>query len=258
MISRTFNPRIALFLVAVGWAAPAADPALRLHYDFAAVTGETVPDASGKGHAARLEGKDGALPVIVSTPSGGKALRLEAALGQGLRVKPAPDLVCAEALTVMAWIRPETADSHLAILANKGDRVAGTKAKGYRLSVAWRRLMAELGFGDDEEGVRLLSPEWSIEPRHWVHVAMTFDGQELILYLNATEAARLRLPAPRALAAGPSAGGFTIGKYYWNDAYPFVGLLADLRLYARALPAPEVFAVASEFLRPPARLPTGK
>jgi len=227
----------------------AADPTLRLRCDAAGMTGGIVTDATGNGHDARLEGKDAALPAAIETPYG-KAFRLEAGKGQGLRVKHAPDLVGAEGLTVMAWIRPDAVRSHLAIVANRGDRVAGTKAKGYRLSVAWGRLMAELGFGDDEEGVRLSSPEWSIEPGQWAHVAMTFDGQELVLYINATEAGRLALPAPRRLVQGPSAGGFTIGKYYWNDAYPFVGLLADVRLYNRALTAPEVFAAAGEFLKP--------
>lgn len=227
----------------------AADPDLRLRYDAAATAGDTLPDASGNGHTARLEGKDGALPAVVTTPYG-KALRLEAGKGQGLRLKHAPDLVCPDALTVMAWIRPEAVRSHLAIVANKGDRVRGTMTKGYRMSVAWGRLMAELGFGDDEEGVRLNSPEWSIEPGHWAHVTMTFDGRNLVVYINATEAGRVSLPAPRRIAPGPSAGGFTIGKYYWNDAYPFVGFLADVRIYNRALTAPEVFTAASEFLEP--------
>lgn len=224
----------------------AADSALRLHYDFGEITAGVVADASGNGHAGRLEGKDGALPVVESTRYG-KALRLEPGQGQGLRTPHAPDLVGAEALTVMAWVWPERVDSHLAVLANKGDRVAGHPAKGYRLSLFWHRAMAELGFGDDEDGVRLSTPEWSIEPQHWAHVAMVFDGQNLVLYLNATEAARLRLPEPRRLAPGPSAGGFTLGKYYWNDAYPFVGLLADVRIYGRALPPAEIFAAASEF-----------
>ena len=237
-----------LALFAAGWMAPAADPALRLHYDFAVPAGETLPDASGHAHPAVVEGKEGALPVIVPTPYG-RALRLEADKGQGLRVKPAADLVGAEALTVMAWIRPEIVDSHLAVVANKGDQVPGQMAKGYRLSVTWGRLSAELGFGDDEVGVRLSSPEWSIDPQHWVHVALTFDRRDLILYIHATEAARLHLPAPKALVAGPSAGGLTLGKYYWNDAYPFVGLLADVRIYDRALPAADVLAAASEFLR---------
>jgi hypothetical protein len=227
----------------------AAEPGLRLRYDFAAVADGAIPDASGNGHLAALEGKDGALPQVAASPYG-PALRLDPGKGHGLRVKPAPDLVCAEALTVMAWVRPDHVDAHLAVVADQGDRVPGTMAKGYRLSVCWRRAMAELGFGDDEEGVRLLSPEWSLEPERWAHLAMTFDGQTLVLYVNAAEAARLRLPGPRRLAPGPSAGGLTIGKYYWNDAYPFTGLLADVRIYDRALTEQEVFAAAMEFLGP--------
>lgn len=241
--------RLVTSVLWLGAVALAAEPGLRLWYDFQALADGTVADASGNGHTAVLEGKDGAFPALASTPYG-PALRLEPGQGQGLRVKPAADLVCAEALTVMAWVRPDRVDSHLAILANKGDRVTGTPAQGYRLSIAWRRLMAEIGFGDDEEGVRLLSPEWSLEAEHWAHVAMAFDGRDLRLYINATEVGRLTLPAPRRLAPGPSAGGFTLGKYYWNDAYPFAGLLADVRVYDRALTADEIHAVAAGFVRP--------
>ncbi len=229
-------------------AAAGAEAGLRLRLDFAqAAEGTTVPDASGNGHEARLEGRDGVLPAVVATPYG-KALRLEAGKGQGLRVGRAPDLVCADGLTVMAWVRPERADGHLAVLANKGDRVAGTPARGYRLSVFWRRVLAEVGFGDDEEGARVCSPEWSIEPQRWAHLAMTFDTTTLVVYVNAAEAARLRLPEPHRLAPGPSAGGMTIGKYYWNDAYPFAGLLADVRVYDRALSPEEILTAAAAFV----------
>jgi hypothetical protein len=216
----------------------------RLHFDFESVEGATVRDASGSNHNGTLEGKDGELPQIIDTPYG-KALKLEKDRGQGVRVQFADDLVCAEGLTVMAWAKPDNARSHLAIVANKGDRVAGQPAHGYRLSVFWNRALMDLGFGD-EDGERLTSAEWSVSNGHWVHVAMTFDGQDMVLYLNATEAARKALPEPRKLT--PNRRTFTLGKYFWNDAYPFVGLIGDVRLYDRALTEDEVFAAACEFL----------
>lgn len=237
---------LGFVLVASTWMYAAAGPesALRLHYDFEAVEGAVVADAAGNGHDGKLEGKGGKRPAVVGTPYG-KAIKCEKGSGHGLRVPFAEDLVCADGLTVMAWVKPDAARSHLAVLANKGDRVPGQAVHGYRLSVFWNRAMMELGFGA-EEGERLSSAEWSIGDGYWVHLAMTFDGQNMVLWLNATEAARKTLPESRKLT--PNRRPFTIGKYFWNDAYPFAGLIGDVRIYDRALTAREVFRAAAAFL----------
>ena len=104
----------------------------------------------------------------------------------------------------------------------------------------------DLGF-DDENAEQLTTPEWSVNAGYWTHVAMTFDGQHMVLYLNAAEAARKALPDPRKLS--PNRRPFTIGKYFWNDAYPFVGLVGEVRIYDRVLTEGEVFRAAGEFLR---------
>jgi len=222
------------------------DPRLRLHYDFTSRQGNVIGDRSGHGHEAALEGKEGQLPEIVDTPYG-KALSLEKGRGHGLRVQFAKDLACTEGLTVMAWIRPDFARSHLAVVANKGDTVANRPAQGYRLSVYWNRIMMDLGFGD-AEGVRLSSPQWSLNAHYWAHIAMTFDGQRMRIFINATEVARKDLPEPRKLAVNRRS--FTIGKYFWNDAYPFIGLLADVRIFGDALTSEEIFQAACGFLDP--------
>lgn len=232
----------AVFALAA--AALAADPTLRLHFDFESVTDGTVADVSGNGHSGRLEGRDGQVPELVASARS-RALKLEKGAGQGVRVDGAADLVCAEGLTAMAWVRPEATRSHLAVIANKGDRVKGRKATGYRLSVFWSRAFMDLGFGD-EEGVRLSTPEWTVNPKYWIHIAMTFDGRDMVLCLNATEAARKPLDEPRRIA--PHGRNFTIGKFFWNDAYPFVGLIDDVRIYNRALTEAEIFAAAFEGL----------
>lgn len=223
------------------------DSRLRLHYDFTSLQENVVGDRSGCGHEAALEGKEGQLPEIVNTPYG-KALNLEKGRGHGLRVQFAKDLACTEGLTVMAWIRPDFVRSHLAVVANKGDTVADRPAQGYRLSVYWNRVMMDLGFGD-AEGVRLSSPQWSLNAHYWSHIAMTFDGQRMSIFINATEVARKDLPEPRKLAENRRS--FTIGKYFWNDAYPFTGRLADVRIFEAALTSEEIFQAARRFLDQP-------
>ena len=222
----------------------AAEPSLRLRYTFADVTGAAVPDASGAGHTGKLEGKAGSLPKVVDSPYG-PALELLKDQGHGVRVKWTDGLAGANGLTAMAWVRPSEARRHLAVIAGKGDRVKGRPASGYRLSVFWNRVMMDIGLGG-EAGPRLSSPEWSIAANAWAHVAMTFDGSRMVVYINATVAGERVLPEPGTIM--PFKRSLPIGKYFWNDAYPFTGLLADVRIYDRALADDEIFSAARAFL----------
>lgn len=240
---------IALFVLASGapyarQTATAAESALRLRYTFVGVTGATVPDASGAGHDGTLEGQQGRLPKVVDTPYG-PALELLKDGGHGVRVKWADDLAGTHGLTVMAWIKPSEVRQHLAIVAGKGDRVKGVPASGYRLSVFWSRVLMDIGLGG-EAGQRLSSPEWSITVDAWTHVAMTFDGSKMLVYINATVVGEQVFPEPAAIR--PFKRDLTIGKYFWNDAYPFTGLVADVRIYDRALKEAEIFSAACTFL----------
>jgi len=220
------------------------DSSLRLHYTFARVTGTTVFDASGAGHDGTLEGREGCLPKVVDTPYG-PALELLKDSGHGVRVTWADDLAGTDGLTVMAWVKPSEARRHLAVVAGKSDRVKGQPASGYRLSVFWNRVMMDIGLGEETEQ-RLSSPEWSITADAWTHVAMTFDGSRMLVYINATVAAEHVFPEPVAIM--PFKRSLTIGKYFWNDAYPFTGLLADVRFHSRALEEADVFSAARAFL----------
>jgi len=149
----------------------------------------------------------------------------------------------------MAWARPDAVNRHLAVVAAMSDRVPNEKAAGYRLSLAWGAAFGELGFGDPA-GVRVSTPRFSVAPKHWVHVALTFDGTDMILYLNAVEAARKHFTGKRLILRFPGRD-FTVGKYFWHDAYPFEGLLADVRIYDRALSAEELFQAACQWLGTP-------
>ena len=46
----------------------------------------------------------------------------------------------------------------------------------------------------------------------------------------------------------PGQRDLTLGKYFWNDAHPFTGLMADVRIYDRALEEADIFSAARVFL----------
>lgn len=75
----------------------------------------------------------------------------------------------------------------------------------------------------------------------WHHVAVTFDGQRLALYMNGAEVASNTVPAynnahtrPMRIAMGGTEG---------DPIFPFVGLLDELALFDRALTPGEVAAI---------------
>ncbi len=68
----------------------------------------------------------------------------------------------------------------------------------------------------------------------------------MLVYINATVAAEHVFPEPAAIT--PFKRDLTIGKYFWNDAYPFTGLIADLRIYDCALKEADIFSAARVFL----------
>jgi hypothetical protein len=70
----------------------------------------------------------------------------------------------------------------------------------------------------------------------WAHVAATYDGSMLRVYLNGTEVAS----QPRTGAIDTSTGPLRIGG---NSIWPgefFNGLVDDVRVYSRALTAEEI------------------
>jgi hypothetical protein len=69
----------------------------------------------------------------------------------------------------------------------------------------------------------------------WTHVAFTYDGANLILYVNGTEVNR----RPMTGALTPSTGVLRLGgNTIWGEH--FAGVLDDVRIYTRALTPGEV------------------
>ena len=69
----------------------------------------------------------------------------------------------------------------------------------------------------------------------WRHVAVTYDGAALRLYVNGTLAATKRRTGRLTASKGPlRIGGSSIGKRW------FAGRIDDVRVYARALTGAEI------------------
>ena len=206
------------------------------------LVGGRIPDISGHGHDAQLKA-EGALPALVDGIVG-KALKFSAGEHQWLEVEYAPELDAPARITVMAWVKIAARNKAYAIVCNKGDKSGPPPWPGWRLRVFWTRAAFQIGTPDGKEYMAV-SPEWDVEPGKWAHVAGTYDGRTLRIYVNGVLRGQAEAPGGIAPRKGPIVIGNYIGR---KDAYPMDGLIDDVRIYSRALTADEIVAAASEGL----------
>ena len=70
----------------------------------------------------------------------------------------------------------------------------------------------------------------------WVHLAGTFDGKTMRIYIDGEECGVMDRPGP----IHPTESPLCLGNYAQKHAAHFAGLLDEVKLYDRALSAEEV------------------
>ena len=123
---------------------------------------------------------------------------------------------------------------------------------GYANGAGWHRVLGFKGVGGLEmellvhgrklqlsEGVRAWSTEHNVLPveKEWAHVVVTVDSSEVNFYVNG----ELVKSAPAEPMERELDGVFSAGA---GDGSSFVGNLADMRMYKKALSGGEVFALS--------------
>ena len=89
--------------------------------------------------------------------------------------------------------------------------------------------------------------EGVVRPSGWVHVAVTYDGRAMALYINGKRDRTAAAPGGLALSDGPLEIGRS-GPHKWH--YGFMGVLDDVMLWNRALTEVEVLGLHA-WLFPP-------
>jgi hypothetical protein len=87
--------------------------------------------------------------------------------------------------------------------------------------------------------------ERELRRREWIHIAGTYDGNEMTSYING-EVDGTRTPGPYELYSDPN-DGFGIGGRWGDDDEDnrFVGKIDDVRVYDRAVSRAEIAYIAS-------------
>ena len=199
-------------------------------YSFDEGSGPTATDVSGSGNHGTLTGA-----TWTTAGKFGGALAFNGS-SSWVTVPDAPSLDFTTSMTLEAWVYPTKATTWSTILMKEqpGDFVyvlyagASNKPPALFLNVS-TSVSGEHG---------IVAPGGSTLPSYaWSHLAGTYDGITLRLYLNGT------LVASQAFTGliAPSTGALRLGGDSISGDY-FQGRLDEVRLYNRALSASEIQA----------------
>ncbi|MGW6003977.1 LamG-like jellyroll fold domain-containing protein [Oerskovia enterophila] len=206
-------------------------------------TGTTTADSSGWGQTGTLSG--GATWV---TGIDGKAVRLDGTAGK-VSVPDGDGLDVSSALTVSAWVRPERHATQYVV-----KKAVSGSADGYELGISSAG-KPFLRVNQKTSGDTFRANATSVLPTNgstWVHLAGTYDGQRLRIYVDGVEQGNVAGPA----SVGVNTLPLTIGAQP-DGLYPFQGAVDQARLYDRALSGAEVAAI-HQAVQPPAVPPVAQ
>ncbi|MFD4994026.1 LamG-like jellyroll fold domain-containing protein [Cellulosimicrobium cellulans] len=220
------------------WSAPATvsvqvllAPGVRGVWSFGEASGTTVADSSGWARPGTLTGGASRVAGVH-----GGAVRLDGASGL-VTVPDADALDPGAALTVSAWVRPERVATQYVV-----KKAQGYEVDGYELGLSaagkafFRVNQASAGNAHrvDSTGA------YPSDGQRWVHLAGTFDGSRVRLFVDGVEQGSVPGPATVGANALPLLVGNEPG-----GGYALRGAVDEVTVYDRALSAAEVGALAA-------------
>lgn len=175
-------------------------------------------------------------PTWVNGKTGDYALSLN-----GTAYPTVPDnssLDLTTGITVAAWVRPNVPSTYMYVLT-KNINTGGTAVNGFDLSLTSAHLV-RIRFNNS--AVLNSTTNYPHDGATWMHIAATWDGTTVRLYLNGVqESNTLAFTGPIQTNSLPLA----IGNQNTADPRALIGTLDDVRLYNYALSAANVLALAN-------------
>jgi lysophospholipase L1-like esterase len=115
------------------------------------------------------------------------------------------------------------------VCKNRNEVVDGN----FGIIVSNRKLQARFNIGGGTENAVVLDSNRSVNIESWNHLAISYDGDTLRLYLNGASVGEKKIGRKRV----PGRDGLAIGRRQDNsgDGYHFRGVVDEVRLYDRAL-----------------------
>jgi len=197
-------------------------PGLVGAYNFDEGSGSTLQDRSGRSHPGTLSG-----PVWSTAGHTGGALSFDGS-NDSVRIADHAELDLTTAMTLQAWVRPTSVGNWRTVVFK--EQASHMTYALYAATDSGRPTgQAYVGGERDARGPS------AIPTGAWTHLATSYDGATLLLYVNGTQVRTLAVSGPMAVSTGPLNLG---GNAIWGEWY--AGLIDDVRIYERALTPTEI------------------
>jgi hypothetical protein len=193
-------------------------------YNFDESTGTTAGDRSGNGNTGTVSG-------ATRTTSGrnGRALSFDG-INDWVTIADANSLDLSNGLTLESWVYPTA-------LGSTARAVLYKEATGTSRYALYANTSSRPGARVDVGGGRTAIGAAQLSLNTWTHIAATFDGVTLNLFVNGVAVSST--PAAGSIAASTAAlriGGHAVASEW------FRGRIDDVRVYSRALSVAEIQA----------------
>jgi glucose/arabinose dehydrogenase len=215
---------------------PPPVPPEPVNLQFSEGQGTIALDSSGNSNHAELRGGAGWGPGRIG---GGLALDGTNDLGA---IAHSPSLAFNDQLTIAGWVRRSSAPAGWHQLVSRQH----TTTNADQLFLGFQGATPYFGVRTPSGSTKAGSG--SVPLGQWVHLAGTYDGNRIILYVNGVERARVAktgalVASSRPLLLGANANGLDplVGSEF------LAGGLDEVRLFSRALDPSEVAALATGF-----------
>ncbi len=219
---------------------PRQEPIAAYSFDEGEPGDETATDITGHGHTATLEGE-----TEWTRGRYGGALGFEKE-GDCASVADSPELRLTEEFSIEAWVRPQGGifEDPVVVRESGGYGIfglgIGSTEEGYAEAFIGEGGEAETAVGGPEIG-----------PDEWVHLAATYDGARIRLYVDGELAATQEASHP-----WDEAGALKIGCDAADG--PFWGRIDEVRVYDWTLNAGEIASDMETPLQTPKQTPVAK
>ena len=216
-----------------------APPGLVGAWAFDEGSGTTVADQSGKGNNGTVAGG--------TWVTGGKFNSALSFNGSNTMVT-VPDsatLDLTSGMTVEAWVRPSIGGGWRTAVVKEQP---GNLVYGMYANTNINRPEAEVFVGG---ATRVLNGTPPLPTGTWSHLAATYDGTTLRLYVNGAQVSQLAQTGPIATSSSPVRIG---ANSIWGER--FSGLIDEVRIYNRGLSATEIQADMNRSVTPDTTPPT--